>query len=95
MPKATPECILDKCEENAKKIQDILNSVFSMVKDEHKEEATELISELELIMFYQNYLYDCHGSFLEEPATDVVDFDQLKKMLIFTQDYIKAASFIL
>ena len=92
--KATPECILDKCEENAGMMQVVLNTISSMVKDEYKEKAAELISELELRMFYENYLYDCHGSFLEEPVTCVVDFDQLKQIGSYTQDYIKAASYI-
>jgi len=72
--------ILEETVKNAKCIQELLNDLCDLAPDHLRDYVDMLKGKIELRMFYQDYLYDVHGTFTESPEF-VLDYTEYEEML--------------
>lgn len=74
------ERILGETVKNAEQIEALLGHLIDLVPANRQNEAERLCNRLEKRMFYQDYLYNCHGALAGydgNPETDIVlDYDE-------------------
>ncbi len=72
--------ILTETESNAEQIEALLGQLIDLVPQHRQREAEWLRRRLEKRMFYQDYLYDCHGAlagYEGDPETDILlDYEE-------------------
>ena len=82
MSEANPKMatrILEVTVENAEQIEALLGHLLDLVPDNRQKEAELVCNRLEKRMFFQDYLYDCHGAIAGYegiPEKDIIlDYD--------------------
>lgn len=61
--------ILEKTAKNAECIQELIDCIVDLTPDHLRDYVEMLKTRLERRLFYQDYLYDIHGTFIERPKS--------------------------
>lgn len=74
------DMILEEAEKNAKHIQELLNDLGALAPDHLNDYVDMVKGKLALRIFYQDYLYELHGTFIEAPPV-VYEYDEYEAFM--------------